>query len=99
MSLETAFSAGTPIAASKMPITPATLRSDAATRAAPDDMVACNTVGELVRSTIGAGLREPSGLSGAADSDSASLGSNPSPPASIFNMLGASRNKQAVVRV
>src|ERR1700730_13292859 len=45
MSLETAFSAGTPIAASKMPITPATLRSDAATRAAPDDMVACNTVG------------------------------------------------------
>jgi hypothetical protein len=39
MSLETAFSAGTPIAASKMPITPATLRSDAATRAAPDDMV------------------------------------------------------------
>jgi len=60
MSLETAFSAGTPIAASKMPITPATLRSDAATRAAPDDMVACNTVGEFVRSTIGAGLREPS---------------------------------------
>ena len=40
MSLETAFSAGTPIAASKMPITPATVRSDAATRAAPDDMVA-----------------------------------------------------------
>ena len=30
----------------------------------PDDMVACNTVGEFVRSTIGAGLREPSGLSG-----------------------------------
>jgi hypothetical protein len=24
--------------------------------------VACNTVGEFVRSTIGAGLREPSGL-------------------------------------
>src|SRR5580704_1757277 len=81
MSLETAFSAGTPIAASKMPITPATLRSDAATRAALDDMVACNTVGEFVRSTIGAGLREPSGLSGAADSDSASLGSNPPAPA------------------
>jgi len=35
MSLETAFSAGRPIAASKMPITPATLRSDATTRAAP----------------------------------------------------------------
>jgi hypothetical protein len=34
-----AFSADTPIAASKMPITPATLRSDAATGAAPDDMV------------------------------------------------------------
>jgi hypothetical protein len=83
MSLETAFSAGTPIAASKMPITPATLRSDAATRAAPDDMVACNTVGEFVRSTIGAGLREPFRPSGAADSDSASLGSNPSPSHSI----------------
>jgi hypothetical protein len=38
------------------------LRSDAATRAAPDDMVASNTVGEFVRSTIGAGLRKPSGL-------------------------------------
>ena len=28
----------------------------------PDDMVACNTVGKFVRSTIGASLREPSGL-------------------------------------
>jgi hypothetical protein len=59
----------------------------AATRAAPGDMVACNTVGEFVRFTIGAGLREPSGRSGAADSDSASLGSNPSPPANLSNHL------------
>jgi hypothetical protein len=62
MSLETAFSAGRPIAASKMPITSATLRSDATTRAARMTWWACNTVGEFVRSTIGAGLREPSGL-------------------------------------
>jgi hypothetical protein len=31
---------------------------------------------------------------GAADSDSASLGSNPSPPANLVNNLVASRNKQ-----